>query len=336
MSDLADKIKEISHLVSEDYLLNQISMNNSIFLKASNEQFNTEIVKRICELANQNVYLSLFNDPNVNKANIQFELADYNKILDKLQKSEQDMKEYKIVPKGFKTQLAFDRAKKEAIEQSDFQQKKLAEFDELQYGKSKFQHLLNSLETLKIASEEDTKEAFSKMFNDSKLLVAQGDSIADLAKIAMRHVKDEGFEMMKIAKAYNLIATELKDNGYTVNEELTKISELAINKESKILNPALDYMLGLEKISALNEMCNNVKILIDLLDKTIEKTAALPEFTTKSINTLKQIPGKVTNYLKTKGKDLAVNQGVGVALDVGIGGTSGAIAARAHKKQDKK
>ena len=322
MSDLADKIKEAAHSVSEEYLLNQGNMNDFIFLKASEASFNPEIVKRICELANQNVYLSLFNDPSINKANIQFELADFSKIIDKLQKSEQDMKEYKIVPKGFKTQLAVDRAKKEALEQTDFQQKKLAEFDELQYGKHKFELLLNSLETIKIASEEDTKEAFSRLFNDSKLLVAQGDSIADMAKIAMRHVKDNGFEMIKIAKAYDLIATELKDNGYTVNEELTKMSALAINKESKLLNPAMDYVVGIEKIAAFNEMCNNIKVLIKMYDSIIEKSASL-------------ISSAKNAFIKNKGA-IGTSAAISVASDLLIGGSAGAVGGHLASKNSKK
>ena len=246
--NLADIIKLTAHSVAEDYLLTQANMNDAIFLKASDLNLNEEIVKRICEIANQNVYLSLFNDPTVNKANIKFDLADSNSILNKLQKSEQDMKEYKVVPKGFKTQLAVEAAKKEALEQTDFQQKKLAEFDELKFGKNKFQLLLNGLETMKCASLEDAKEAFSNIFHDSKLLVAQGDSIADMAKIAMRYSKDNNLDMMKIAKAYDMIATELKDNGYTVNEELTKMSSLAINTESKVLEPVRAYSLCVEKL----------------------------------------------------------------------------------------
>lgn len=328
MSDLADKIKEAAHTVSEDYLLNHISMNDSIFLRASNESFNSEIVKRICELANQNVYLSLFNDPSINKANIQFELADYSQISDKLQKSENDMKEYKLVPKGFKTQLAFDRAKKEALSQVDFQQKKLASLDELHYGKHKFELLLDSLETIKTASEEDAKEAFGRLFNDSKLLVAQGDSIADMAKIAMRHVKDNGFEMIKIARAYDLISAELKNNGYTVNEELTKMSSLAINKESKLLEPAIDYVVNIEKVAGLHEMCKNVKTTIELFDRAIEKNAAIPKVLTS-------LPQKVKDYGKyivTHKKDIITNQGIGLGLDVVAGGVAGHAAAK-HQSQ---
>src|SRR5271169_1516792 len=106
MNNLSDLIKLTAHAVAEDYLLSQANMNDAIFLKASDLNLNEEIVKRICEIANQNVYLSLFNDPTINKVQIKFDKANCNTIINKLQKSEQDMKEYKVVPKGFKTQLA--------------------------------------------------------------------------------------------------------------------------------------------------------------------------------------------------------------------------------------
>jgi hypothetical protein len=276
MAELIDLIKQIAHEVSENYLLHQSNMNDAIFLHAVDKELNEEIVKRICELSNQNVYLSLFNNPNVNKANILFDMADSAQILNKLQKSEQDMKEYKIVPKGFKTQLGADKAKQEALKDDvDFQTKKLASFDELQYAKAKYTHLLNSFETLKTASLNDSQEAFSKIFNDAKLLVAQGDSIADMAKVAMRYAKSKDFDMIKIAKVYDLISTELKNNGYTVNEELTKLSSLAINQKSKLLEPVMNYMLGLSKVAALTEICDKIKESIKLYDNEITKTAGL-------------------------------------------------------------
>jgi hypothetical protein len=272
MPELSELIKEVAHNVSEGYLIHQSNMNDTILLHAIHNKLNEEIVKRICELSNQNVYLSLFNNSNINKANIQFEMADSNQILNKLKKSEQEMKEYKIIPKGFKTQLGADKAKQEALKDNvDFQTKKLASLDELQYGREKYAHLLNSMETLKVASEADTHDAFRRMFNDSKYLVAQGDSLADMAKVAMRNVKKNDFDMIKVAKAYDLISTELKNNGYTVNEELTKLSALAINEKSKLLQPSMDYSLGISKIAAFTEVCNNLKSVISSYDKEIEK-----------------------------------------------------------------
>jgi hypothetical protein len=305
-------------------------MNDAIFLCASEKNLNEEIIKRICELSNSNVYLSLFNDSSVNKANIQFEMADFNKILNKLQKSENDMKEYKIVPKGFKTQLGAEHGKQEALENNvDFQTKKLASFDGLQYERAKYAHLLNSLETLKVASEYDAKNAFDQIFSDSKSLVAQGDSIADMAKIAMRHLKDQKLDMMKIATVYDMISSELKNGGYAVNEELTKMSSLAINEKSTLLEPIMEYSLGISKIASFAEMCTKVESIVKAYDAEIEKQAGI-------LNSIKSKAKSVFEYAKNNKKQLAQQAGMTLASDLVVGVPAGMIGAKImHNKQVK-
>lgn len=338
MSDLATLIKEVAHTVSDDYLRNQTNMSDAIFAKANESGMNNEIVKRICELANQNVYLSLFHDSSINKANIQFEMADCNQILDKLQKSEKDMNEYKKVPKSFKADLSAlinkkSQSPQDNAESEDFQNRKLASMDELQYTKDKYQKLLNSIETMKVASEEETKEAFSQIFNNTKILVSQGESIADMAKVAMRYVKGLDLDMMKVAKVYDLISTELKNNGYTVNEELTKISSCTINSKSKILEPVKEYSLGIVKIASFNDICINLKKVISAYDGEIKKTAKLFDVAKKAIAKPINIAKK---FLKENKKTIGTSMAVSAVQDVVVGGTAGAIGGKLATGKSKK
>jgi hypothetical protein len=91
----------------------------------------------------------------------------------------------------------------------------------------------------------------------------------------------------------------------------------------------MDYIVGIEKVAALHEMCKNVKATIDMFDQAIEKTAAIPKVVTKLPQQIKDY-GK---YIVTHKKDILTNQGIGLGLDVAAGGLAGHAAAQHHNKK---
>ena len=92
--NLISKIKDLAHNISEGYLIFGKPINGQIYESYENGEIeNNEILKRVCELVNQNVYLSLFHDNVTDNSDIKFEYANYDKnrlkefILERIRKS---------------------------------------------------------------------------------------------------------------------------------------------------------------------------------------------------------------------------------------------------------
>ena len=81
---MLSEIKRAAGQVSEDYLLKDINMTDSIESMARKDNLNEEVIKRICELANQNTYLSIFNSSPEKRGNVQFTTADSDAILKRI------------------------------------------------------------------------------------------------------------------------------------------------------------------------------------------------------------------------------------------------------------
>lgn len=278
MPDLKDKISKIASEVSNGYLLCQDDMNDAIINASVEQALNEEVIKRICEQANQNVYLALFHNKDTDRSNIQFDLADFASIIDKVRQSENDMESYNIAPDDFRSSLEIAAGTPvEGDTGLDDENEKLSQLNEIAFEKEKYDRLLADLHTMKTAEINSAISSFSDMFHDSKMMVHNGESIADMAKIAMRFVKDEELDAMKIAKAYDMISCELEKNGYTVNKELTKTSSLAINKDSDLLRPVRRYIESISKVAAINDMICVTKERITEYGNGINKIAEFLE-----------------------------------------------------------
>lgn len=280
MSELIQKIKDLSHKVSEDYLLFNKDMNQGLVeLYLNGEIENKEVLKRICEHANQNVYLGLFNDPSVNKANITFDIADFNHIIPIIRESETAMNDLKTPPADFRTKLSSTDIKNHELEIMDETQeatdvpnlKKFAELETAIYYRNSVKEFLDKIATMKCAEEKVAEESFNQMVRDARVLVARGDSFGDLSKIASRSIQEKGGDFMKIAQAYDMIYHDLIDNNYTVDTEFTKLSSMHINHTSEVLKPVHSFSDSVMKIAALSEMENNVLKTLNIFNFEIKK-----------------------------------------------------------------
>jgi hypothetical protein len=268
MPDIIQSIKELAHKASEDYLLFGKSMNETLISAMNNGEIeNPEILKRICEQANQNVYLSLFHSPNANRSNITFELADFNKIMTSSRESEQAMKDYKAPPKDFRSDLEmiiepiFDQAK----EQSE----KTAELREMVGYRQKLKNFLSSVEMMKTSEMLAAERFANDIARDAKVLVARGETFGDIAKIAARHVKEQvGGDFMKVAELYDMIGTSLKDD-FHINNVFTKLSSQRINERAEFLIPVRGFSESIAKIAGLSEMEESLKKRIASCDKVV-------------------------------------------------------------------
>jgi len=278
MPDLIQHIKDIAHKVSEDYLLFGKDMNKGLVeLYQNGEIENDEVLKRICEHANQNVYLGLFNDPSINKSNITFQIADFNTIIPIIRESENAMNQLNTPPADFRKNLS-SMVNTEADnhdEDNDATEvpnmKKFANLHTAIYYRNAVKDFFDKVAMMKCEEEKIAEEAFNKMAHDARILVAKGDSFGDLSKIAARSVQEKGGDFMKVAEAYDMIYRDLVDSNYSVNTEFTKISSLHINQKSDILKPVHTLSDSIMKIAALSEMKENLSNALNIFNGFLKK-----------------------------------------------------------------
>lgn len=259
-------ITDIAQKVSEDYIISSVDMNSSLIEHAmAGDIANDDILKRICEKCNQNVYLSLFNDPSVDKSNITFDLADFNRIKSIIDQSEKSMSDYATPPDDNR------------LLPTVLLNKTASAHNELNYANTVIEYsnvidrAISAFEMLKTSSIRDAEAAFLKMANDARAMVVRGDSIADIAKVACVNVKNHGGDFTKVATAYDVIKKDLLKDGFKVSEEFTKTSSLSPNPKSALLAPSKEYSDSLLKIAGFNDMLKKARVIKGMISQEIEK-----------------------------------------------------------------
>ena len=268
--DLIKTIKELAHRTSEDYILLGKPMNGTLLaVWQEGDVENEEILKRICEQANQNVYLALFHDDIIDNSNIQFDLADFDSVREHIQTSEKAMKDYQTPPDDFRSllELLVTPASDEGAASDGV---KVAELHAMVEYRDAFRKFDSGLETLKTAEAQAAEGAFNQMAHDAKLMVTRGESLGDIAKIAARSVGEMNIDMTKVARAYDLIHRELVHSGFRVKTGFTKVSALRINSNADMLKPAQTFALSIEKVATLEEMRSKIAGILKAFDKVIK------------------------------------------------------------------
>ena len=272
--NIIQQIKNIAHEVSEGFLLFGSDMTSAITKKYNDgEVENVEMLKRICEQANQNVYLAKFNGEG-SRGNITFPIADFSSIKENIDESEQSMELYDTPPEDFRSalELVVDNA-------MSAQQEKTAEklsgesVNEANEFRNRFAQFSNAVGMMKTAAEAEFESGFNLIYHDSKRIVANGDSLGDMAKIASRCVIEDGLNPMGVMKAYAIIEKDLANNGYSVRNDFTKTSSLKINHKSITLRPVKEMSLAIEKMAALTEMKENIDQVVVAFDAVIKSNA---------------------------------------------------------------
>jgi len=273
MSDFVSTIKELSHKVAEEYLILGKSMNESLVSMYNDGLIETrEVLKRICEQANQNVYLSLFNSAGSDKGNISFDLADYEFVNKNISQSESSMNDYNTSPSDFRSALELSVEKKASLNVPEDGSEKLAALNRFVQQRDVYTNMLNGLGALKTAEIRSAENSFNKIASNTRVMVANGESVGDIAKISMRHVGGMGLNCMsKVAGAYDMIHKDMLKDGFHVSSDFTKMSSLSINSKAPTLAPVAEFSLSIEKIAAINEMESNIQNVLNGFDTVIEK-----------------------------------------------------------------
>lgn len=258
---MTDKIRDIAYAVVEAYTKNKTPLNEAI-LHISDTIDNDEVLKRVCELANQNVYLSLFHTPGIDRSGISFDVADYATLQKEINKRKLAMNDYASAPEDHKKTLTITVVPVEAPATIDKtaaihnKYRLIAERDCLK----KLANMLGMIKTSEIKSVE---QHYNQILQDSLSIVHQGESLGDMAKLASRNIVEHGMNPTKVMELYSDVAQLISNEGYHVNTEFTKTSSQKINPRADILQPSKEIALSIEKVASINEMLSKVNKFIE-------------------------------------------------------------------------
>jgi hypothetical protein len=258
---MTDDLKQIAGKISEAYLLKKQDMNDAIQSVASEKKLNQEIIKRICEFANQNTYLSIFHSDKLKRGNINFDLADANRIIAKIKENNMAEKDYLTSPDDYRVHDEYGQEMKGEEPVAIPEEKAVDHLKELRNKlriKDRLAILLSAIQSMSTQEEKDAEKNILKISSYCRGLVFNGESFGDMTKLALRYTKDRGMEVEKTSKLYQTIGDYLSQKGFNVNMELTKVSSLKINQKSDVFSPLEAYHLNLMKLSALREMEENI------------------------------------------------------------------------------
>lgn len=265
---IEDKIKSIAHNVSEGYLIFGKDVNDKISdMYASGEIENKEILKRVCELVNQNIYLSLFNDSSVDNASIKFDYADYNSISNDISESGEYMDHYKLPPEDFRFEHDAEMSKQASLET----EKTASEFNTIEAIHSaneymnKISQLSSVFKTIEVSYVKQAEQSYINLKDTVKKMSLNGDTIDDMKKLAERYTNDCGIETEKVASAFNLIEKELELDGYKVNKGLTKTASMPIDMDSEYFDGIYKLAESIEAISAAKDVSSSLDSILNYL-----------------------------------------------------------------------
>ena len=262
MTLLADEMKKIASDVSESYINAGACMNKAIANVASKKKLNSEETKRICEFANQQVYLTLFHNNKEGRGNIVFEPADYSKVTPAIQEAAMAETDYDYSPEDFRQDLesgdpATNAAPKISAEEIN-DQNRVVEAAKSFHRMTALQKLLSQIKTLKEKEVFSLDNSIAKTSALCKAIIRNGESYTDMSKLAMRTVQAKGFGIQKTARLLDALLEEYEKGGFHPNMEMTKTASLPLNVDANIFDPLVEFNLGLEKIAGFAEMEKNI------------------------------------------------------------------------------
>jgi len=261
---MTDDIKRLAGQISESYLNSGADMNESALKLAQEHKLNEEFVRRLCEFANQNTYLSMFHSDKAKRGNITFKLAIAEDVIKKIKELSMANNDYLRAPTDFR--LSDEYGQDLEVDETEVVGKPEVSFDDqlknLQKSlrlNDRLSILLSAIKTMKTQEEGNAENNVLKLSSYCKGLVFNGESFGDMSKLAMRYTQQREFNMEKTAKLLSTIGEYLTNKGFNLTMGLTKTSSLKINESSDVYKPIEEYHMSLIKISGLNEMIDNLE-----------------------------------------------------------------------------
>jgi len=265
-------IKQMAYDAATTFLNEGVELNDTIGSMYSEDLIeNPEILKRVCEAANNTVYMTMFKNKNVDRSQIKFPLADAQHLLNLIDQENGPMIEntpidylveprLTVVTKTASLDEGLEKIANVNTENESSSKRKLA-IQKMAQIESTAKNLVYSLEIVKTAAERNAESLLNDYVSHGIDTISSGESFADMTKIAMRSVVDNfgetGITIVKKASQHAL--GKLKSRGFKTNNELTKISSEVINGDNELCCTSNDLVLELEKAAACTELINSIK-----------------------------------------------------------------------------
>lgn len=272
MPPVVDVINQIAYDATQAYLLRAQDLTEFIKTAAVANGLNNEMIKRVCEQANKNTYLGQYHNANVDRSNIVFPYADFDRIKSAVNDEDTAMKDYGTSPDDYRM-VVEKTASAPEYEQSpqDKARDKHESLQKVAALRDKLRGLRQGMETVKIAGLRHAELCVGRMHELGRNMVANGENYGDIMKIACRHVKAQGYGFEKTASALAYVGEAIAESGLTVTSTMTKISSVpSINGSHPMNVSALGYASELEKVAAANEFISGVNTHIAKLDAIID------------------------------------------------------------------
>lgn len=257
------------------YLNDKIPLNTSITKLASTEKdLNRDHLKRIAEMANNEVFEQLFN--NSSDKNVHFDVANPDQIFSSIgteKVAQYNQSSYKKSPSEVfrkntveKTAQVQDQP---LVATEVFTRYHADPRKDLQDTKEKLAAAKEELETELLATSHNIKLSYDMLFNEVKREVRKSsfDKVAQaifsvssdygMAREDVNVLEDLTYDLMKQKVA------SIKD----VNVNVTKIASLSVNKEHPIAKNFLEY-------TKLAHYKNQIHLAIQEVDEGLAKTAS--------------------------------------------------------------
>lgn len=193
-------IEYFAKKASDNYFSNKVPLNESIKKFASDNGFNTEQTKRICEASNHNVNQHLFNTQE--DKNIYFDIADASQITSEDSIKTASVNEYSFTPKEISSwaQKEDEELQKTAQEENLFKvavSTELSGLDpklNLQAVKEKVASALQKVQDDIYLADFKVKEAKYKLYKEAKVVLKDAPYYKLAQAIAMSTNRHEILE----------------------------------------------------------------------------------------------------------------------------------------------
>lgn len=267
---IKDEISKYAYDASYQFLQHQKPLSKTIIVIGAKNNLNSEVLKRICEKANQNVYLTLFNSKGVDRSNIKFPRADAEEVMGGVQQ-QGATNDYQITPAEHEIVVGKPDipAKNTGI---------MDERDEMQLTLEKIRNLLASVKNMLSEEKTAASKSLDEFYGNVKNMVGNGESFGDIAKMAMRFASTKDVNVEKTADILKYAKDHLTKEGHRISTEITKISSEGINPNFELFQNVQNCVESIEKVAGLTEMFNNISKRFKVaesafLGKGLEKNA---------------------------------------------------------------
>jgi len=253
-------INNLAAKIANEYIDNGISPEITITsLIADSKIDNEEILSRICEKANQNIYISIFNSTE-SRGDIKFPLSKKEDFIHYFKKVDPV---YSTTPKDYK-EYCFT-IKTASPKKTIYD--KLDAINDVINMRNKLAHFVKKVESMCYDEnniQQKCVQEFEKIANE---LIQSNQSIVDYAKLSDKVIENTtDLNPFLFNEKIASIADSISKRSISVNTKLTKLAFLTPNPNNEIYKTPVKYINSLAKVAALSEIGLAVLNRINILD----------------------------------------------------------------------